>query len=81
MLALSALRSGLENYEVATAILFDFHDTGFVAHAIGVVWCWPNGHKFVVEPVLVALLHKLMRSCYEVQSVNPVELVDHLSSK
>lgn len=56
----------LEDYELALAyLLHDLHQGGFVARAIAVVWCRPHRHQLPSEPILVALLHQLVGSSYE----------------
>ena len=59
------LRRGLEHCDLPRTIRIQCQDARGVLVAVAVVGCRPDGHKFLVEEVLVTLHDKLVSTRYE----------------
>ena len=69
MFAILTLRYSLKNYESLIALLVKVKQSCLIVHSVAIVGCWPYSDQFLVEPINVAFLNKLMGSDNQVNSI------------
>lgn len=72
----------LENTKLFVKLLRYFHYRSNIIAPVTVVWRWPNSHQISwSEPKLETLLNQLMCSCYQLYSIDVVEVSYDLCSE
>lgn len=71
-----------EDFELFLPCLFDLHDGSQIVASVAVVRSTPDSNQILVlEPMDIALLHKLMGPCNKFQSVDMAEVIGDLRSE
>jgi len=76
------LGNGAEDAKLGVQILAYVHDGRYIATAVTVIWCRPNGnHRLLREVILVAFVDQLMSTSNELQTIDMIELSCNLITK